>query len=83
MSKKPIINFDNLRLNLEDVEAISDIISSTCKIGVFWSEIYKQWHYTVHMKSGKEFTTYCFEESEYENFKSYYNNIVDEWEGSV
>ena len=75
-----IVDFDNLKIDLKEVEAITDVMHFTSKEGFsWWAYTLEQWQYTVYMRSGREFTTFCFEESELEKFNEYHDNLVGTW----
>ncbi len=76
-----IVNVGNCRVDLNEVEAISEVTGQYYEEkGLFWKRIHQNWYYTVHMKSGKGILSHCLQEELLEEFKTYYENLLDTWE---
>ena len=75
-----IVNYDDVRINLKEIEAISEIKYHELDMRILWiGEIYKYWEYKLYSKSGIVYNNTC-EKDELERFKNHHENILDAWE---
>jgi hypothetical protein len=76
-----IVNYNDIRIDLKHIEAISEIKFHEIDGRFMWfGEIYKYWEYRLYSKSGIVYSRCCEYENELENFKMFYENILDTWE---
>lgn len=75
-----IVDVGNSRVDLHEVEAISDVTGQYYEEkGFCWKKVHQSWYYTVHMKSGKEILSHCFEEESLGKFKTYHKSLLSKW----
>lgn len=76
-----IIKYDDLKVDLREIEAISAIKHhkiDTRIMGI--GEVYEYYSYSLYSKSGLVYKRTCEEDREIPYFKTFYENVVDAWE---